>query len=95
MSPVSRVLDLAPLAVTSDGTLFVNVAKLTTATDLESVVRGAQEDARPVFVGVMMSVREAELVMASLDNAADETAANIAGQRRRRAATRSRRTTRS
>ena len=92
---MSTRLELAPLAVTSDGTLFVNVAKLTTATDLESVVRAAQEDKRAVFVGVMLSPREAEFAMARLDSAVDETAARVFGQRRRRAATRKRRTTRS
>ena len=77
-------MDLAPFAVTSDGTLFVNVAKLTTATDVESIVRAAHEEKRAVFIGVMVSPSEADFVMARLDNAADETASRIVGQRRRR-----------
>ena len=39
---MSRHLELAPFAITSDGTLFVNVAKLTTASDFEEVVRDAR-----------------------------------------------------
>lgn len=81
---MSRDLELAPFAVTSDGTLFVNVAKLTTATDFESIVRAAHEEKRAVFIGVRVSPSEADFVKARLDNAADETAARIVGQRRRR-----------
>lgn len=81
---MSRSLELAPFAVTSDGTMFVNVTQFAAATDLESVVQAAQEDKRAVFVGVMLSPGEAEFAMARLDNAADETAARIVGQRRRR-----------
>lgn len=84
MSVVSRSLELAPFAVTSDGTIFVNVAKLTKATDFEAVVRAAHEEKRAVFIGVMVSPDEAEFVMSRLDNAADETAARIVGQRTRR-----------
>lgn len=81
---MSKQLELAPFAVTSDGTLFVNVAKLTPATDFGSVAQAAQEEKRAVFIGVMLSPDEAEFVMARLDNAADETAARLVGQRRRR-----------
>ena len=95
MPGVSTKLELAPFALTSDGTLFVNVAKLTAATEFESVVRAAQEEERAVFIGVMLSPDEAEFVMARLDNAADETAARLVGQRRRRATIRRRRATRS
>ena len=92
---MSKQLELAPFAVTSNGTLFVNVAKLTAATDFDSVVRAAQEEKRAVFIGVMLSPEEVQFVMARLDNAADEAVARLVGQRRRRATTRKRRTTRS
>lgn len=90
VSVVSRCLELAPFAVTSDGAILINVAKLSTATDFASAVRAAQEDNRPAFIGVMLSPEEAEFVMARLDNAAEETAARIAGQRGRRRRTRDR-----
>lgn len=81
---MSRDLELAPFVVTSDGTLFVNVAKLTTATELDAIVQAAHEEERAVFIGVMLSPKEAEYVMGRLDDAADEAAARIVGQRRRR-----------
>lgn len=73
----------APFALTTDGTLLVNVATLTNATDLESVVRAVQHETRAVFIGVVMSPQEATLAMARLDDAADEAAARIVGERRR------------
>jgi len=81
---MSRRLDLAPFAVTSNGAIFVNVAKLTTTTDFEAVVRAAERERRTLFLGVMMSPAEGVFAMARLDNAADEAAARIVGQRRQR-----------
>lgn len=95
LSVVSRGVELAPFAVTSDGKLSVNAAKLSASTVFASVVRAAGGEKRAVFIGVLLSSEEAEFVMARLDNAADETAARLVGQRRRRATTRNRRTTRS
>ena len=84
VSAVSRRMVRAPFALTFDGTFLVNVATLTNATDLESIVRAAQDEKRGVLVGFTLSPREATLATARLDNAADETAARIVGKRRRR-----------
>lgn len=75
--------------------MFVNILKLGASSDVESVVRAALEEKRAVFVGVLLSQAETEVVMARLDNAADETAARLVGHRRRRPARRRRRATRS
>lgn len=80
---MSRRVHLAPLALTSDGDVLLNVATIASATDFETVVRAAESEHRAVFVGVMLSPREAEFAIARLDNAADETAARIVGGRRR------------
>lgn len=92
---MSRRVHLAPMAITSDGDVLLNAATIAGATDLEAVVRAAKNDGLAVFVGVILSPRETEFVLSRLDNAADEAAARLVGQRRRRAVTRSKRTTRS
>lgn len=92
---MSGRLDQTPFAVTSDGTLFINVSTMTSETDFEAVVRAAHEMRGTAFIGVALSATETEFALARLDNAADEAAARIAGQRRRRPATRKTRTTRS
>ena len=81
---MSRSVVVAPFVVTSDGAIFVNATGLTNATDVESVVRAAQEDNRPVFIGVMLSPKEVVFAMDRLANAADEVAARIVGERRQR-----------
>lgn len=88
---MSRRMVRAPFALTSDGTLLVNVTTLTDATDLESVVRAARAEPRAVFIGVVMSPREATFAMARLDNAADEAVAGIVGERHRSRRTAARR----
>lgn len=77
-----KYLELAPFAITSDGALFINAAVTTKATDLEAVVRAVAKETRPVFVGIMLTSDETEFAMTRLDNAADETAAQIADQHR-------------
>lgn len=81
---MSRRLELAPFAVTSDGSLFLNVAVIASATELDSVVRAAAHEKRAIFIGVMLTPEEADFAMARLDNAADEAAARIVGARARR-----------
>jgi hypothetical protein len=80
---MSRHLALAAFATTSDGTLLMNVATLTNATDFESIVRAAREEKAAVFIGVMLRPMEARFAMARVDNAADEAAARIVGERAR------------
>lgn len=79
-----RYLELAPFAVTSDGSLFINVAKVAMAADFEAVVRAAENEQRAVFIGVMLTPEETELAMTRLDNAADDTAVQVVRQRRTR-----------
>ena len=83
VSAVRRCLVPAAFAVTSDGTLLINVATLTNAADFESIVRAARETKAGVFIGVMLRPMEARFAMARLDNAADEAAARIVGERAR------------
>lgn len=81
---MNRRVHLAPIALTSDGDVLINIAKLASSADFETIVRAAEREHRAIFVGVMLSSRETEFAMARLDNAADETAACIVGRRRRR-----------
>jgi hypothetical protein len=83
VSVVRRCLVPAPFAVTSDGTLLINVATLTKATDFESIVRAAREEKAGVFIGVILRPMEARFAMARVENAADEAAARIVGERAR------------
>lgn len=78
---MSRRLNLAPFAVTSEGDLVLNLAKLTETTNLDEVLRRAREEHGAVFVGVVLSRAEVEFVLGRLENAGEETAAKIAGKR--------------
>lgn len=81
---MSRRVVLAPLALTSDGDVLINVATIASSTDVETIVRAAERERGALFIGVILSPREKEFALARLDNAADETAARIVGRRQRR-----------
>jgi hypothetical protein len=52
---VSRVIDRAPIGVTSDGDVLLNVACFDTPTNLEEIVRLAVRQRDAVFIGVALS----------------------------------------
>ena len=81
MQAMSRRLSLAPFAITSEGDLVLNVAKLSSTTKLEEVLRRAMEERGALYIGVILSRDETELVLGRLENAGEEAAAKIVGQR--------------
>jgi len=65
-------------AITSDGTVLMNMAALDDA-DLAKLVRR-----KGVFVGVVLQARELRLLLARLHEASSEAAGFISGRRRAR-----------
>lgn len=94
VSSVKRPLR-APLAITSDGDVLLNLVELTGAPVIERVARELAGLDAPVFVGVRLTAGEIDAVLDRIDNALAEAVGRLVGQRRRRLVTRSRRTTRS
>ncbi len=60
---MSRVIDRAPLGLTSDGIVLLNVATFDVPKKLEEIVRMARRQRGAVFVGVALSRREVERLL--------------------------------
>jgi hypothetical protein len=67
----------APMAITSDGTLLVNAARLTTGDGFEEAIKAAAATGRPVFVGVGLDPKTAGRALERLDDAVAEIAGRI------------------
>lgn len=85
----------APLAITSDGDVLLNVAELMDGPERERLLREAVRTNAPVFIGVRLTTAEIDAILEHVDNALAETVGRLVGHRRRRLVTRSKRTTRS
>jgi hypothetical protein len=64
---VSRIIDRAPLALTSDGEVLLNVARFDVPKKIEEVVLMALRQRGAIFIGVALSSVEARRL---LDDAA-------------------------
>jgi hypothetical protein len=73
-------LHKAPFAVTSDGTVIVNVAEFDGVETVEDAVAMAKE--AQVFIGVPLTKAEVRRVLAQVGHGHREAAARIAGRRR-------------
>ncbi len=82
---MSRRVHRAALAVTTDGTMLVNLAHFGGEKNAREVFRQALEEKGELFIGVVLSKRETDDTVARLDNASAEAAAIVVGKRRRRA----------
>ncbi len=71
----------APLAVASDGSVFVNAVTLTTNDSLDAVIEAAKAAGGTVFVGVAMSPGEVNQALRQLDDMAAEIAATVGARR--------------
>jgi hypothetical protein len=80
-----------------DGTVLIGMTHVGKARKAEALLRLALEEDGDLFIGVATNETEGALMQMRLDNAGAEAVARVVGdrQRRRRAATRKRRTTRS
>lgn len=79
---MSRVSD-APLAVTSDGTVLVNVAGYQGVLEPERLLEMALADEGEVFIGVVLDAGEVEQVLERLSHGTAEAAAYVLGARLR------------
>jgi hypothetical protein len=79
---MSRKIHKAPVAVTTEGALVVNVAGFG-PTNIEGLVARALDDDAELFIGIVVDESERELLLERLDNAAAEAVAKICGQRKR------------
>ena len=67
----------APLALASDGTIFVNAITLTADDDLDALVDAAKEHGGKVFIAVAVGEGEVRQALRMLDDAVAEIAARV------------------
>jgi hypothetical protein len=72
-------LHTTPFALGSDGSLILNVASAFATRDIAAVIRMAQKDGRPLFIGLVLTASERRAALRRLDNASAETAAQLSG----------------
>jgi hypothetical protein len=77
-------LHQAPLALATDGTVLVNVARLVDRDDLDRVIEHARDQGGPIFVGVLVPTADMPGLLHDLDDAAAEIAAWVSVRRHRR-----------
>jgi len=81
---VSRRVHRAPLALTSDGTVLLNVAEFDGRRDLAELLRKARSTRGRVFIGVEVDGREVALIVEEAAGGAAEGVARVVGRRQRR-----------
>lgn len=79
---MSRRIHKAPVAVTTEGALVVNVSGFG-PTSIEGLIARALDDDAELFIGVVVDEDERELLLERLDNAAAEAVARVIGKRKR------------
>jgi hypothetical protein len=80
---MSRKIHEAPIAVTTEGALVVNVASFG-PTNIEGLLARALDDDAELFIGIVVEDDELELLMERLDNASAEAVALVIGKRTKR-----------
>jgi hypothetical protein len=80
---MKRAVHPAPIALTSDGKLLVNVGYFDDVHGLEDILRRAKQERSPVFIGVPLQERELRFVLERVHDACREAAAFVFGRRRR------------
>lgn len=79
---MSRKIHKAPVAMTTEGVLVVNVAGFG-PTNIEGLLARALDDDAELFIGVVVDENERTVLLERLDNAAAEAVAQIYGKRKR------------
>jgi hypothetical protein len=82
---VSRTIDRAPFALTSDGAVLLNVAGFDVPKRLEALLRLAREQPGAVFIGLRLTPMETKAVDLNLYDACADAAAHLVGARQHRA----------
>ena len=78
---MSRRIHKADVALTSQGALVVNVAALVSAPCVETLIARALDEEGELFIGIVVSEREKQMLLERLDNAAAEALAVVIGKR--------------
>jgi hypothetical protein len=81
---MSRTIDRAPFAVTSDGSVLLNVAGFDVPKTLDALVRLAMEQPGAVFIGLRLTRTETSAVDLGVHDACADAASHIVGARQRR-----------
>ena len=77
---MSRHIHKADVAITSHGALVVNVAGFG-PTNIEGLIARALDDDAEIFIGIVVTGEEQNLLMQRLDNAAAEAVGMVIGKR--------------
>jgi hypothetical protein len=80
---MSRTIDRAPFALTSEGNLLLNLAMFDVK-KLEALFELAERERGAVFVGVILGRAERDFLGQRIHDAAHDAAARIVGARLRR-----------
>lgn len=81
---VSRRAHRAPLAITSDGMVLVNLAMFDTAKELAVLLAAARRQEGEVFIGVVLSPGETAFVLNELRHASRDATSRLVGRRQRK-----------
>ena len=88
---MSRKVNRAPLALSSEGEVLLNVAMSDVPKQLEALLAFAQQTRGEVFIGVALGINDREFVRDELRHALRDATARVVGPRQRKRATSSRR----
>ena len=80
---MSRVIDRAQLAVTSDGAVLLNVARFDMPKKVEEIVRMALRQRGAIFIGVALSPAEVKRLLDEAAMLLPNVTAPMAGRRQR------------
>jgi hypothetical protein len=80
---MSRTIDRAPFAATSEGSLLLNAAMFDVK-ELDLLVELAKREQGAVFIGVVLGRAECDFLGHRMHDAAHDAAAWVVGGRRRR-----------
>ena len=78
---MSRRIHKADVAVTSQGALVVNVAALVNAPYVDKLIARALDEEGEIFIGIVVTEEEKQVLLERLDNAAAEALAMVIGKR--------------
>ena len=78
---MSRRIHRADVAVTSQGSLVVNVAALVNAPYVDKLIARALDEEGELFIGIVVTEEEKKVLLERLDNAAAEALAMVIGKR--------------
>lgn len=78
-----------PFAITTSGTLLLNIQNFDDVETAEEALRRALQERTPIFIGVPMSARETRSVLAHLGDTWHEASWSVIGRRQQRTKRRS------